>query len=148
MKEPNVVEVRGGSSGFKVEVSVRGHSMIADEPVALGGTDAGPTPYDYLAAALGTCTAMTLRMYADRRGWPLEGVTVRLAHSRVHEKDCEECESGAVGIDQLARSIELDGDLTDEQRAGLLRIADRCPVGQTLTRGVRIVETAAVPGEA
>jgi putative redox protein len=84
---------------------------------------------------------MTIRIVADRRGWPLEGVTVRLTHSRVHEKDCEQCESAKVGIDQLERSIELAGDLTEEQRAGLLRIADRCPVGQTLTRGVRIVST-------
>jgi putative redox protein len=85
---------------------------------------------------------MTIRMYADRRGWPLDGVTVRLKHSRVHEKDCENCESEKVGIDQLSRVIEFSGDLTEEQRAGLIRIADRCPVGQTLTRGVRIVPAA------
>ena len=137
--------VRAGASGFRTEILARGHTLIADEPTALGGTDEGPTPYDYLAAALGACTAMTIRMYADRRGWPLEGVTVRLRHSRVHEKDCEDCETQTVGIDQLEREVELSGTLTAEQRAGLLRIADRCPVGQTLTRGIRITPAQAAP---
>jgi putative redox protein len=141
MAEPSEVEVRVGESGYRADVTAKGHTLVIDEPVSQGGTDAGPTPYDYIAAALGACTAMTLRMYADRRGWPLEGVTVRLTHSRVHEKDCEKCESEQVGLDQLSRSIELSGSLTEEQRAGLLRVADRCPVGQTLTRGIRIVAT-------
>jgi putative redox protein len=113
--------------------------MVADEPADLGGTDAGPTPYNYLAAALGSCMAITLRMYADRRGWPLEGVTIGLKHSRVHEKDCEACEVGEVGIEQFERWIVLSGSLTEEQRGNLFRVADRCPVGQTLTRGVRVV---------
>lgn len=139
MTRSNDVEVRIGGSGFRTDITVRGHALVADEPVEVGGTDEGPTPYDYLAAALGACTAITIRMVADRRGWPLDGVTVRLTHSRVHERDCEQCEAASVGIDQLARSIEFTGDLTEEQRAGLIQIADRCPVGQTLTRGVRIV---------
>lgn len=147
MAQPNEVAVRVGQSGFRAEISARGHTMVADEPLALGGTGEGPTPYDYLAAALGSCTAMTIRMYADRRGWALEEVTVRLTHSREHEKDCEHCESEKVGIDQLSRSIELVGDLTEEERAGLLRIADRCPVGQTLARGVRIVPAPVTPSE-
>lgn len=142
MAQPNEVTVQLGQSGFRVEISARGHTMVADEPASLGGTDEGPTPYDYLAAALGACTAMTIRMFADRRGWSLDRATVRLTHSRVHEKDCEDCESEKVGIDQFVRVIELSGDLTEEQRAGLLRIADRCPVGQTLTRGVQIVPAA------
>ncbi len=139
MTRSNDVEVRIGASGFRTDITVRGHGLVADEPVEVGGTDEGPTPYDYLAAALGACTAMTIRMVADRRGWPLDGVTVRLTHSRIHELDCEQCEAGSVGIDQLARSIEFTGELTEEQRAGLIQIADRCPVGQTLARGVRIV---------
>lgn len=139
MDQSNEVEVRVGRSGFRAEISARGHTLVADEPLAFGGTDEGPTPYDYLTAALGACTAMTIRIYADRRGWPLEGVTVRLMHSRVHEKDCERCDAQVVGIDQISRRIELLGELTDEQRAGLLRVADRCPVGQTLTRGIRVV---------
>jgi putative redox protein len=139
MAQTNEVAVRVGKSGYRAEISARGHTLIADEPAAFGGTDAGPTPYDFLAAALGACTAMTIRMYADRRGWPLDGVTVRLTHRRVHGKDCEQCATEAVGLDHLARVVELSGDLTDEQRAGLLRIADRCPVGQTLARGTQVV---------
>jgi uncharacterized OsmC-like protein len=133
------VEVRIGESGYRTEISVRGHTLVADEPAGFGGMDEGPTPYDYLAAALGACMAMTMRIYADRRGWPLGGATVRLTHSRIHKQDCEECESQKVGIDQFARVIELSGDLDEEQRTGLLRVADRCPVGQTLARGIRIV---------
>ena len=138
MAQSGDVVVRTGAIGFRTEIFARGHTLVADEPAALGGTDAGPTPYDYLAAALGACTAMTIRLYAARRGWPLGDVTVRLRHSRVHEKDCENCEA-EVGIDQLEREIELSGSLTSEQRLSLLRIADRCPVGQTLARGVRVV---------
>lgn len=145
MAQPDTVAVRVGARGYRAEVVAGDHSLIADEPVALGGTNEGPTPYDYLAAALGTCTAMTIRMYADRREWPLDEVTVRLTHSRTHQKDCAQCDEGQVGIDQFARSIELSGDLTDEQRAGLLRVADRCPVAQTLKRGVSIVSIEPVP---
>jgi putative redox protein len=117
--------------------------LIADEPQALGGNDEGPTPYDYLAAALGACTAMTIRWYATRRGWPLEDATVQVRHGRAHERDCETCDTDEVGIDQLETEVHLSGSLTDEQRLGLLRIADRCPVAQTLSRGVRIVPAQA-----
>lgn len=146
MAQSTEIVVRTGAGGFRTEVLARGHTLIADEPTALGGTDAGPTPYDYLAGALGACTAMTLRLYADRRGWPLEDVVVRLRHSRVHEKDCEDCEAHEVGIDQLEREVELSGPLTPEQRLGLLRIADRCPVGQTLARGIRVAPARAAAG--
>jgi putative redox protein len=139
VNEKAEVIVRIGASGYRTDVSTRGHTLIADEPAQLGGTDLGPTPYDLLAAALGACTAMTLRMYADRRAWPLESVTVRLLHERVHEKDCEVCAEKPVGIDQFTRVIELAGDLTEEQREGLLRVAARCPVEQTLSRGVRVI---------
>jgi putative redox protein len=139
MTQSGEVVVRTGASGFRTEISARGHTLVADEPAAFGGTDEGPTPYDYLAGALGACTSMTIRLYAARRGWPLEHVTVRLRHSRSHEQDCENCEKHEVGIDQLERDIELRGNLTPEQRLGLLRIADRCPVGQTLARGVRVI---------
>lgn len=136
-------------AGFRTEIAARGHTLVADEPSEFGGTDQGPTPYDYLAAALGACTAMTIRLYADRRGWPLESVTVKLRHGRVHEKDCEACEAQAVGMNQIEREVQLTGDLTPEQRLGLLRVADRCPVGQTLARGMRVLparETASPEG--
>jgi putative redox protein len=139
MAKPNEVIVRTGERGYVTEIMARGHLLIADEPASAGGTDAGPTPYDYLLASLGACTAMTLRIIADRRGWPLEGVTIRLWQSRVYEKDCEDCPVKAVGIDQIEREVELAGPLSEEQREALLQIADRCPVGQTLGRGMRIV---------
>jgi putative redox protein len=143
--QANEVVVRTGSSGFRTEIAASGHTLVADEPRTLGGTDEGPTPYDYLAASLGACLAMTIRLFASRRGWPLEQVIVRLRHSRVHETDCEDCETHDVGIDQFEREVELSGSLTPEQRLGLLRIADRCPVGQTLARGVQIVSAPPRP---
>jgi putative redox protein len=138
-RSPSEVVVRSGAGGLRTEVAVRAHGLVADEPLASGGTDAGPTPYELLSAALGTCIAMTVRLYADRKGWPLEGVVVRLRHSKVWEKDCEDCDKAPVGVDRIEREIELEGPLDDEQRQRILAIADRCPVKQTLTRGVRIV---------
>lgn len=118
--------------GLRTEMEVDGHELVADEPTSLGGTDAGPTPYDYLLAALGGCTAMTLRMYADRKGWPLESVTVRLSQDRIHATDCGECETEEGRIDRIEREIELEGPLDEEQSRRLVEIADRCPVHRTL----------------
>jgi putative redox protein len=132
-----------GASGFRTDITAGPHYLIADEPVALGGTGLGPTPYELLLGALSSCMAMTLRMYADRKGWPLESVQIHLRTARAHEQDCEKCDTEHVGIPFIARRIELTGDLTVEQRARLLQIADRCPVKQTLEGGIR-VET--VPG--
>lgn len=114
------------------EISANGHTLVADEPENLGGTDAGPNPYDYLVGALGACTAMTLRMYADRKGWPLESVTVRLGHEKIHARDCESCETENGKIDRIGIDIELEGDLEESQREKLLEIADKCPVHRTL----------------
>jgi uncharacterized OsmC-like protein len=110
----------------------------------MGGMGAGLTPYDYLVAALGACTAMTVRMYADRKGWPLESVTVRLDHQRIHAKDCEECETKEGRIDRIERELELAGPLKEQQRRRLLEIADRCPVHRTLESEV-VVETHLAP---
>jgi putative redox protein len=143
MAQSNEVVVRVGESGIATEISARGHTLLSDKPMDSGGTGTGPTPYDYLLAALGSCTAMTIRLVADRREWPLEGVTVRLRHSRVYENDCRECEKDSVGIDQIERDIDLAGPLTEEQYEGLIRVAERCPVGQTLARGSRIVPAEA-----
>ncbi len=134
------VVARTGDS-FRTEIMAKRHGLVADEPASVGGTDTGPTPYDLLTAALGACTGMTLRMYADRKGWPLDEVTVRLRHDKVHAEDDERCEDTAAKIDRLQREIALDGPLDDDQRARLLEIADRCPVHRTLDSGVRI-ETA------
>ena len=121
-----------GKNKYRTEILANGHALVADEPLAVGGQDAGPSPYDLLSAALGACTAMTLRMYADRKGWPLETVTVRLHHQKVHVEDCN-CETEQKGkIDVIEREIEVTGGLDEEQRVRLLEIANRCPVHRTL----------------
>ena len=139
--EARVVVTTG--EGLRTEVSAGGHTLVADEPESLGGTDEGPNPYDYLLAALGGCTAMTLRMYADRKGWPLESVTVRLSQDRIHATDCEECETEEGRIDRIRREIELGGPLEEKQRRRLLEVADMCPVHRTLKAEV-LVENSLV----
>jgi uncharacterized OsmC-like protein len=139
--EARVVVTTG--EGLRTEVSAGGHALVADEPENLGGTDEGPNPYDLLLAALGGCTAMTLRMYADRKGWPLESVTVRLSQDRIHAKDCEECETEEGRIDRIQREIELGGPLEEKQRRRLVEIADMCPVHRTLKAEV-LVENSLV----
>jgi len=132
------VVTRTGADGFRTDVIVGRHRLVADEPESVGGGDEGPTPYDYLVAGLGACTSMTLRMYAGRKGWPLEEVRVRLKHGRVHRQDDEACVEGRDGecMDRVHRVVELVGELDAEQRARLMEIADRCPVHRTLERGV------------
>jgi uncharacterized OsmC-like protein/alpha/beta superfamily hydrolase len=121
-----------GATGFLTEIKADGHRLVADEPIAMGGTNKGPTPYDYVIAGLGACTAMTLRMYADRKKWPLRSVTVRLNHQKIHASDCQSCETQAGQVDQIEREIELSGPLDDQQKERLMQIADRCPVHRTL----------------
>lgn len=113
------------------DVRIGRHRLQADEPEG-AGDDTGPNPYDLLLAALATCTSMTVRMYADRKGWPLEGVAVTVNHDRIHAKDCADCETAEGMVDHIERMVELRGDLSDEQRDGLLKIADKCPVHRTL----------------
>jgi len=128
-----------GADHFRTIVNARQHGLALDEPADVGGSDRGPTPYEALLGALGGCTAMTLRMYADRKGWPLEAVHVKLRTDRSHQADCANCEKSEVGPHRLERRVELEGPLTDEQRTRLLQIADRCPVKQALQRGVQVV---------
>ena len=127
-----VVVVESGDGPFAQAIAVGPHQLVADEPESVGGRDTGSTPYGLLLAALGACTTMTLRMYADRKGVPLDGVAVHLRHEKIHARDCEECESETGRIDLIEREIELEGALDDPQRARLLEIADRCPVHRTL----------------
>jgi putative redox protein len=135
---PREVVVRGGAEGFAQEIVVGPHRLVADEPAAVGGTDAGPNPYDLLLASLGACTSMTVALYARRKGWPLEGVTVRLRHAKIHAADCADCETREGMIDRIERDIELAGALTDDERARLLEIAGRCPVHRTLQSEIDI----------
>jgi putative redox protein len=137
MADPTKIVARN-TKNYRVDVNTGTHTVVLDEPSSAGGTDAGPDPYDLLVAALGGCTSITLRMYAERKQWPLEDVTVELRHSRSHAADERECEDRPVRLDQIDVSITLDGPLTAEQRARLLEIASRCPLHHTLTAGLRI----------
>jgi uncharacterized OsmC-like protein len=142
--EGRVTVTESGTGTYGQRITAGHHVIAADEP-APAGADTGPTPYDLLLAGLGACTSMTVRMYADRKNWPLEGVTVSLRHERVHAKDCEDCESGSGMVDRIERTVRLDGDLDDEQRAKLLDIAEKCPVHRTLTSETIISTTAESP---
>lgn len=136
--EDGVVVVEGKTTGFLNEIRARTHRVPADEPRSFGGTDQGLSPYELLLASLGACTSMTLRMYAGRKGWPLESVRVSLKHGRVHAKDCDECESTTGKVDVIDKSIALVGDLDEEQRARLMEIAEKCPVNKTLLNEIRV----------
>jgi uncharacterized OsmC-like protein/alpha-beta hydrolase superfamily lysophospholipase len=141
--DPGWVTVRETRQGrFQQEIGAGAHRFLADEPEAVGGSDSGPNPYDLLLASLGACTAMTLRLYAERKALPLDRVTVRLRHGRIHAADCETCESRDGMVERIERGIALAGALNAEQRARLLEIADKCPVHRTLTSGVDIRTTA------
>jgi uncharacterized OsmC-like protein/alpha/beta superfamily hydrolase len=126
-----VQETRTGK--FQQEIAIGRHRLLADEPVAAGGDDSGPSPYDLLCAALGACTAMTLRLYAEAKRLPLERVRVNLRHAKIHAADCSECETRVAKIDCIERVIELEGPLDDRARERLLEIADKCPVHRTLS---------------
>jgi putative redox protein len=143
-EEPRKVTVRETRAGkFQQQISVGPHRLIADEPVSAGGADTGPGPYDLLLSALGACTAMTMRLYAERKALPMERVSVTLNHGKIYAKDCAECETRDGMLDQIDRVIAIEGPLDAEQRRKLMEIADKCPVHRTLTSEVRIVTTAA-----
>ena len=137
-KREGVVIVRGAATGFAQEIIAGPHQFVSDEPISVGGTDSGPTPYDLLLAALGSCTSMTVAMYARRKQWALERVTVRLRHSRVHAEDCAACEARVASLTLIEQDIEFEGVLDEDQRARLLAIANRCPVRLTLTTQMHV----------
>jgi uncharacterized OsmC-like protein/esterase/lipase len=131
------VTTRTGEA-YRTEIQAGRHPLTGDEPADMGGDDAGPTPYDFLLSALGSCTGMTLRMYADRKEWPLDETVVYLSHDKIHAEDCEHCETDAGKVDRITREIDVRGDLTDAQRERLLEIANKCPVHRTLHSEVEV----------
>jgi len=132
------VVVEGGRSHYRQEVSVGPHRYLADEPLDAGGRDAGPDPYELLLIALGSCVGITLRMYADRKQWPLEAVRTELSWARVHMADCADCEKEIKFTDGIEMELSLFGDLSDSQRERLMDIANKCPVHRTLSSPVQI----------
>ncbi len=138
------VSVSSGSSRYGLNITVGPHLLLADEPVDVGGNDAGPNPYELLLGALGACTAMTVRMYAEVKKWPLEDVRVRLSHAKVHADDCVNCEAKPTKIDQIEMEISFVGNLTDDQKKRLMDIAGKCPVHRTLTSPIKIRSRAPV----
>jgi putative redox protein len=134
--ETVVSESRKGK--FTQEIKIGSHLLTADEPIASGGNDTGPSPYDFLLAGLGACTSMTLRMYAELKKIPLDKVIVRLHHEKIYAEDCADCENKGSKIDRITRQIELQGDLTEEQQQKLLDVANKCPVHRTLTSKILI----------
>ncbi len=139
--QPGTVEVtESGIGPFAQRIRTASHEWAADEPRSAGGSDTAPDPYQLLLSALGACTSMTMRMYAQRKGWDLRATTVTLTHDRMHATDCSSCATSSGLLDRIVREIHLDGDLDDAQRAGLLAIADRCPVHRTLLSEI-VIET-------
>ena len=139
------VLVTSENAGFLQNVSIGPHRFQTDEPVEVGGCDAGPDPYELLLTALGACTAMTIRIYGNRKQWPLEAVRVRLMHEKIHAEDCLDCETKEGFVERIEREILLSGNLTDGQRQRLLEIANKCPLHRTLTSTIRI-ETRPLDG--
>lgn len=145
MPEPDATDAgwivsRNAGPGFRTDIVAGAHAVVVDEPLAVGGSNMGPTPYDLLLASIGACTAMTVRMYATRKQWPLDAIEVAMRTARAHAADCEECAArDPLAPLRLERRVVLHGALSDEQRTRLLWIADRCPVKQVLGRGAEVV---------
>ena len=141
------VVTRIGQTSYRTEITAGGHHLVADEPADVGGTDTGPTPYDLLVAGLGACTAITLRMYADRKRWPVEAITVALSHQKIHAQECESCATKSGRLDRIERQIEILGPLDADQRQRLMEIADRCPVHRTLHGEIKVVTEEKPPAK-
>jgi putative redox protein len=138
LRPKKTVLARIGSTGFTTDIQSGSHSITADEPISIGGDDFGPNPYDLLMASLGACTAMTMRMYADRKGWAIDEIIVHLSHKKQHVKDCQDCDTTSGYIDKIDKEIEIIADLDTEQKQRLIEIADKCPIHRTLHNEVKV----------
>ena len=138
------VKVTSGS-GLQQDIQIGRHRLVSDEPQAFGGADLGPSPYELLAAAIGACTSMTLRMYARAKGWPLQRVITTIRHEKIYAQDCADCETKEGRIDRMEREIVLEGPLDDAQKRRLLEIAERCPVHRTFAGEVKVVTRLKAP---
>lgn len=127
-----IVHIHHGKENYKTVMTAGNHELLSDEPVNLGGKASGPDPYDYLLMSLGSCTVITLKMYADRKKWPVEDIYVELRHFKSHAEDCKDCEKPDAKLDHIEKDIIVKGDLTDEQLDKLLEISEKCPVHRTL----------------
>jgi len=136
--EGTVTVTETGTGTYTQQITAGRHQLVADEPLPVGD-DEGPNPYDLLMAALGACTSMTVRMYANRKGWRLDRIQVTLRHKRIHAQDCADCETKVGWVSHIDRDIEITGEIDDSQRQQLMHIAERCPVHQTLTSEVDVV---------
>ena len=138
--EQHEVTLTSKVESFRQNIQAGPHALIADEPESLGGTGQGPDPYQLLCAALAACTSITIEMYAKRKGWPLEGVEVRVRHEKIHAEDCAECEGRHGLVDRMERHIVLKGPLDEDQRERLAVIASKCPVHKTIRAGANVVD--------
>ncbi len=137
-----IVHIHLGKNNYRTVMTAGNHELISDEPERAGGEDLGPDPYDYLLMSLGSCTVITLRMYADRKEWPVEDIYVEMRHHKDHAEDCEDCDDPKARMDKIEKEIIIKGDLTDEQIDRLLEISKKCPVHRTLFNDVEIHSTA------
>lgn len=136
-----IVHIHHGNENFKTVMTAGSHELIADEPKDAGGTNKGPDPYDYLLMSLGSCTAITLKMYADRKEWSVDDIYVELRHSKDHASDCEHCDENSAKIDWIEKEIIVKGDLSPEQLDKLLEISEKCPVNRTLKNDIEMKAT-------
>lgn len=136
-----IVHIHIGHRNYKTVMTAGRHELVSDEPDHVGGKDLGPDPYDYLLMSLGSCTAITMRMYADRKKWPVEDIYVELRHHKAHAEDCEDCDDPKARIDKIEKDIIVKGDLDDKQLGRLLEISKKCPVHKTLLQKIEIDST-------
>lgn len=140
-EKKKIVHFHLGDANYKTVMTAGNHELIADEPEDAGGKDEGPDPYDYLLMALGSCSVITMKMYADRKEWPVEDIFIEMRHHKAHAEDCVDCDDPNARIDKIEKDIIVKGDLSDEQLERLLEISKKCPVHKTLLNDVEIVST-------